>query len=54
MWTDPALKSGISVRELISTKNNNNIYNKNAQAGNEFQIFSQILACEENSQHKAA
>ena len=30
LWTDPGLKSGISVRELISTKKK-----KNAQAGNE-------------------
>ena len=33
LWTYPGLKSGISLRELISTANNNN---KKAQTGNEF------------------
>ena len=32
LWTDPGLKSGISLRELISTLKKNN---KKAQAGNE-------------------
>ena len=34
LWTDPSMKSGNSVRELISTSNNNN--NKNSQVGNEW------------------
>ena len=35
LWTDPGLKSGISLHELIST------LKKNAQAGNECRTFSQ-------------
>ena len=44
LWTDPGLKSGISVRKLISTKK------KNVQAGNElFNILPKILACKKKA-----
>ena len=36
LWTDPALKSGISVRELISASKKKKKKKKKAQAGNEW------------------
>ena len=47
LWTDPGLKSGISVRKLISTKKQTN---KQTQAGNELSnILPKILAREEKA-----
>ena len=36
LWTDPGTKSGISVRELVSTSKQTNKQTKRAQAGNEW------------------
>ena len=49
LWTDPGLKSGISVRELISTQKKKK-RKKEAQAGNEWSnILPKILASEETA-----
>ena len=49
LWTDPGIKNGISVRELISTSKKNK-KKKQAQAGNEWwTILPQILAIEDKA-----
>ena len=49
LWTDPDIKSGISVRELISTQKKKK-RKKEAQAGNEWSnILPKILASEETA-----
>ena len=53
LWSDPGLKSGISVRELISTKNkqtNNN--NKTSGRGMNCPTFSQNPRMREKSQQQ--
>ena len=47
LWTDPGIKSGISVRELISTSKNKT----KKGAGGELMVehFHKILACEEKA-----
>ena len=48
LWTDPGIKSGISVPELISTLKKRK--KEAVQAGNEWSnIFPQILASEEKA-----
>ena len=54
LWTDPGIKSGISVREVISIKNKtkqtNKQTSKNAQAGNEWSnVLPKILANEKQA-----
>ena len=41
LWTDPGLKSGISVRELISNKKNKNRRRKKRRRGMNGRTFSQ-------------
>ena len=49
LWTDPGLKSGIIVRELISTKKKKKL--KNTQAGND---LSYILPKSSHARKKPA
>ena len=47
LWTDPGIKSGISVRELISTSKNKT---KKAQAGNKWSnILKKVIASEKKA-----
>ena len=47
LWTDPGLKIGIGVRELISTLNKK--FKKNADGGKNDLPPKKILACEEKT-----
>ena len=49
LWTDPGLKSGISVRKLIPTLKKKR--KKEAQARNDFSIFSQNPRTRGKSHH---